>query len=84
MAICMNIFGFFYALTQAILILLFLLVMVPVVVIKIWMRFKLESVNWIIILAWMYTCIGWYAGTNKYYHDFLLNYLPRLTCGFVF
>ncbi len=80
MEICVTIFGVSYTLIQGVLLLILMLVIFPYAAIKIAVKFNFKSFNWVAIAAGIYGYICLYVFTNKNYHDFLINFLPAMTC----
>jgi hypothetical protein len=78
---CVNILAVTYFLIQAIIVFAGIGILCPIVLIRIAFKLKLKSFNWFAIAFWLYISTIWQAVTNPKYHDFLINYLPTLTCG---
>jgi len=67
-------------LIQAVLALVLLLFIFPLIAVKIAAKFKLKSVNWLIIGVWIWLYFVWHICDNRNYLNIILDYLPAVVC----
>ncbi len=80
MELCVNFFGISFYLIQAGLALVLLLFIFPLITVKIAAKFKLKSVNWLIIGVWIWLYFVWHICYDKDYMNFFSDYLPAVVC----